>query len=195
MINFIIPSVGRPTLKNTLQSLLNQSNPNWKCWVGFDGLLEDQIDKSILVDDERIHYLYLKEKKGSFTFNGNAGEVRNYLISQIDNDYKWIGFVDDDDTLTNFYVEKLIEEEKENNFDCCVFRMISGGNIIPPLHIKDQIIQGLVGISFCVNKKFLERENIGFVNSTSEDFDFLSKINDVGGFIYISDHITYNVRN
>ena len=155
MINFIVPSVGRSTLKNTLESLINQTNPNWECWVGFDGLSEDQIDQSILVYDDRIHYLYLKEKLGAFTHNGNAGEVRNYLISQISNDYDWIGFVDDDDTLREYYVEKLDEELNNNKFDCCVFRMVSGESIIPPLEIEDQILQGFVGISFCVNKKFI----------------------------------------
>ena len=195
MINFIVPSVGRSTLKNTLESLINQTNPNWECWVGFDGLSEDQIDQSILVYDDRIHYLYLKEKLGAFTHNGNAGEVRNYLISQISNDYDWIGFVDDDDTLKEYYIEKLDEELTNNKFDCCVFRMVSGESIIPPLEMEDQIIQGFVGISFCVNKKFILEKNIKFINSTSEDYNFLEKINNLNGCIYISKYITYNVRN
>ena len=195
MINFIIPSVGRSTLKNTLESLINQTNPNWECLVGFDGLSEDQIDQSILVYDNRIRYLYLKEKLGVFTNNGNAGEVRNYLISQISNNNEWIGFVDDDDTLKEYYIEKLDEELNNNKFDCCVFRMVSGESIIPPLEIENDIIQGLVGISFCVNKKFILEKNIKFINSTSEDYNFLEKINNLNGCIYISKHITYNVRN
>jgi len=200
MINFIIPSVGRETLKDTLQSLLIQTNSNWECWVGFDGLVEDQVDKSILIRDKRIHYLYLKEKIGSFTFNpgvngntGSAGKVRNYLIDQIDNDYEWIGFVDDDDTLRPYYIEKLIEERNNTTFDCCIFRMINGNLIIPPPNMN-QVIQNFVGISFCVKKNFLKEKNIKFENSTCEDYTLLESIHNSGGEIYMSEHITYNVR-
>lgn len=194
MINFVIPSVGRPTLKNTLQSLITQTNPNWKCWVGFDGLDENQVDHSILIDDPRIHYLYTSKKRGTFTSNGNAGEVRNYIMSNIDDENEWIGFVDDDDTLTSDYVEKFFEELNCNEFDCCVFRMVSGGNIIPPLEMNE-IVQNHVGISFCVNKKFINEKEIKFANSCSEDYNFLEKINSAGGSIYISKYITYNVRS
>lgn len=200
MINFIVPSVGRSTLKNTLESLIDQTNPNWECWVGFDGLTEDQIDKSILVYDDRIHYLYLKDRIGTFTYNagvngntGSGGKVRNYLIDQINNDYEWVGFVDDDDTLKSDYIERLIEEKKTETFDCCIFRMINGETIIPPPGMN-QVIQNYVGISFCVNKKFMKENNIKFQNSTHEDFSILEIINNVGGEIYMSEYITYNVR-
>lgn len=200
MINFIIPSVGRSTLKNTLQSLIDQTNQNWECWVGFDGLSESDIDKNLLIGDERIHYIYLKDRLGNFTYNagvngntGSAGSVRNYLIEQIDNDYEWIGFVDDDDTLKPYYVDKLIEETNFTTFDCCVFRMINGSTIIPPLGMN-QIIQNFVGISFCVNKKFLKDKNIKFENSTCEDYTLLESIYNSSGEIYMSEYITYIVR-
>ena len=38
IITFIVPSINRPTLGNTIQSLLNQTNPNWKCFVLYDGV-------------------------------------------------------------------------------------------------------------------------------------------------------------
>lgn len=200
MINFVIPSIGRETIKNTLTSLLNQTVNEWECWVGFDGLNEGQVDKDLLIEDERIHYVYLKDRLGSFTYNsgvngntGSAGNVRNYLIQQIDNDYEWIGFVDDDDTLRPYYIEKLIEERNYTSFDCCIFRMINGSTIIPPPGMN-QVIQNFVGISFCVNKKFLLDNNIKFENSTCEDYTILESIHNSEGEIYMSDYITYNVR-
>jgi glycosyltransferase involved in cell wall biosynthesis len=201
MISFVIPSIGRSTLKNTLESLINQTNPNWECWVGFDGLDESQVDKHLLIDDSRINYLYLKDRLGIFTYNsgvngntGSAGKVRNYLIEQIDNDYEWIGFVDDDDTLRPYYIEKLLEEKNNNTtFDCCIFRMINGSIIIPPLN-TNQVIQNLVGISFCVKKNFIKERGIKFENSTCEDYKILESIHNSGGEIYMSEHITYNVR-
>jgi glycosyltransferase involved in cell wall biosynthesis len=199
MINFIIPSIGRTTLKRTLESLINQSNPNWECWVGFDGLAEEEVDKNILVNDDRIHYLYIKDKLGTFFYNsgvnhntGNAGLVRNYIISNIDNNYEWVGFVDDDDSLKSYYIEKLVEEINRTSFDCCIFRMNANGNIIPPLGMN-KVIQNFVGISFCVKKKFLENKQIQFINSPSEDYTMLESINNAGGEIYLSEYVTYNV--
>lgn len=201
MINFIVPSVGRSTLNDTLQSLINQTDPNWKCWVGFDGISEDQIDKDLLINDSRINYLYLKDRLGIFTYNagantntGSAGKVRNYLIEQIDNEYEWIGFVDDDDTLRPYYIEKLLEEKNNNDkFDCCIFRMIHGSVIIPPPNMN-QVIHNFVGISFCVKKNFMKQKCIKFENSTFEDYKILELINNSGGEIYMSEHITYNVK-
>ena len=49
MINFIIPSVGRTTLTNTLKSLVDQNNQEWEAWVGLDGISENQFNKNILL--------------------------------------------------------------------------------------------------------------------------------------------------
>jgi glycosyltransferase involved in cell wall biosynthesis len=199
MINFIVPSIGRKTLKRALTSLLEQTDSNWECWVGLDGYSEGEVSSESLVDDPRIHYIYIKDKLGSCEYNsgvghntGNAGFVRNHIISHIDNDYEWIGFIDDDDTLRPYYIEKLKEEIEYTSFDCCIFRMISGQNIIPPVGMN-QVIQSFVGISFCVKKKILEENNIKFVSSSSEDYSMLESIHNAGGEIYMSDHITYNV--
>jgi hypothetical protein len=115
------------------------------------------------------------------------------LIEQIDNDYEWIGFVDDDDTLRPYYIEKLLEEKNNTTFDCCIFRMINGSIIIPSLD-TNQVIQNLVGISFCVKKNFIKEKGIKFENSTCEDYKILELIHNSGGEIYMSEHITYNVR-
>ena len=195
MINFVVPSVGRKTLKNTLQSLINQTNPNWICWVGLDGLSMQEVDPDILVNDERIRYIEIKPKLGVFNYNGNAGKVRNYIIDCIDNDYEWIGFVDDDDSIRPYYIERLIEEKQKNSFDCCVFRMNHKElGIVPALHIRDQIMLNNVGISFCVKKKFIDENNIKFRNANGEDYDYLEKIHNASGEIVISDSITYDVN-
>jgi hypothetical protein len=196
MIGFVIPSIGRDSIKFTLQSLINQTNPNWKCWVGFDGKCEDDIDKNNLIEDSRINYLYFKDKLGVSAHHGNAGYVRNSIISNITEDCDWIGFVDDDDTLTKFYIEILELEKNKNDFDCCVFRMRYDKDnlrIIPP-HGMNHIAQNFVGISFCVNRKFIEKNNINFCSDNAEDFLFLSDISNNSGKIHISSHITYNVN-
>lgn len=196
MINFVIPSIGRKTLKYTLESLLNQSNKNWNCYVGFDGLSEDDVDKNILISDARIHYLYSKDKKGKSDHHGNAGLVRNWIISNINDNYEWVGFVDDDDTLSSDYIEKLVQDINYTDFDCCVFRMrydAENIKIIPPLNMVE-IRQNYVGISFCVKKDFIINNNIKFINSNSEDYEFLENIHLKSGIIYLSEYITYNVN-
>lgn len=193
MIDFIIPSIGRPTLKNSLQSLLNQSNPEWKAYVGFDGLREEQIDKNILIEDERITYFYLHEKLGTFSFHGNAGQVRNKIMSLINQRNPWTGFLDDDDAISQCYIEILQNEINKEHKECYVFRMNHNGKIIPPFEI-DTIIQNHVGISFAVNTNFIIENNIKFCNDNAEDFKFLLELSNVKGNIKILPFIGYYVR-
>lgn len=196
MISFVIPSIGRNTLKYSLQSLINQTESDWKCVVGFDGKSDNEIDKSILICDNRIKYVYFSEKQGKISHHGNAGMVRNSIIQHLDDSTEWIGFLDDDDTLSKFYIEILNLEMKKGEFDCFVFRMRYDKNnvkVIPPFGMN-HLQQNYVGISFCVNKKFIEKNNIKFTSDNAEDFKFLKEINDKGGKIHISNHVTYNVN-
>lgn len=196
MINFVIPSIGRETLKYTLESIINQTDSDWECWVGFDGLSEENVDKKILVEDKRIHYIYLKDKLGNASHHGNAGLVRNNIISQISNNFKWIGFVDDDDTIQKEYVENAKKITSEVEVDACIFRMRydkHGMKIIPPPGMN-QIVQNNVGISFFVNKQFVEDNKIEFVNDNAEDFKYLKSIVENGGKIAMTEMIMYNVE-
>lgn len=195
MIGFVIPSIGRDSIKYSLESLISQTDSEWKCWVGFDGKNKNDIDQSNLIFDDRINYLYFGEKKGKSAHHGNAGLVRNSIISNVSEDCEWIGFLDDDDTLSKFYIEILKREQQKYEFDCCVFRMrydSENQKIIPPLGM-DQIKQNYVGISFAVNKNFLIKNEIKFTNDNAEDFLFLNQIEKVGK-IHISSHICYNVN-
>jgi hypothetical protein len=197
MIGFVIPSIGRPTLFHTLESLTNQTNQEWKCYVGFDGKKKEEIDSSILIEDPRINYLYFGDKLGSEKeHHGNAGQVRNAIIRNVEQDVDWIGFVDDDDTLSKYYVEMLELEKSKGDFDCCVFRMRydrDNQKVIPPFEMN-HLAQNFVGISFCVKKKFITENDVQFQNSNAEDFLFLQQMNDKGATIHLSPHVTYNVN-
>ena len=196
MISFVIPSIGRDTIKYSVESLLNQTISNWKCIVGFDGIAEGDIDESILILDDRLTYVYFSQKMGQSAHHGNAGLVRNSIMGQLSDDTEWIGFLDDDDTLTRFYIEILELEKTKFEFDCCVFRMRYDKNnlkVIPPFGMN-HLEQNYVGISFCVNKKFITENNIKFTNDNAEDFKFLKEIHDMGGRIHISSHVVYNVN-
>lgn len=192
MFDFVIPSIGRASLVRSLKSLLQQSEVDWNCYVGFDGLKEEQINKEYLIDDSRIHYLYLEEKLGRSQFHGNAGLVRNKIIESIDSPSEWIGFLDDDDSLAHNYIEIIKNQVKICEYDCYVFRMNHNDNIIPPYHMMD-LIQNHVGISFCVRSEFINNNNIKFINDNDEDFKFLEQIHKNNGRIKLLPYVGYFV--
>ena len=60
-ISFIIPSIGRESLKDTLQSLINLSSNDWTAKVIFDGVKENSIN--ILNNNKIEKYFIDKVKK------------------------------------------------------------------------------------------------------------------------------------
>jgi glycosyltransferase involved in cell wall biosynthesis len=195
IVTFIIPSIGRKTLLNSIHSLLSQTNKNWKCIVGFDGLAEQQVEFS-LPNDNRIQYVYLSKKTGILKENGGhskAGTVRNQLLGMVQTE--WTAFLDDDDSLFQDYVSLLEQETQNNTLDCCIFRMITKDGLIIPRPETNNLYIGNVGISFFCKTSFIKNSNILFESSQVEDFDFIKKINDFGGKLIVSNHITYKVNH
>lgn len=187
MITVIIPSKGRGTLKRALTSLVYQTNPNWVCYVILDGV---EIKDSIF-DDRIIYYSSPKVGNG---ING-AGLVRNKGIEL--SQTNWICFLDDDDTFTPDYINNLYEEITKNpDMDICIFRMSYSpdNNLILPPFGDEGIRVGQIGISFAVNKKFIDDKNIRFTNSKIEDFFFLEKCELNQAKIIYSNHICYLVN-
>jgi hypothetical protein len=190
IITFIIPTIGRESLIDSLNSLINQDNNNWKALVIFDG-----IESKCLIDDNRIEYLKTS-KLGDQHIKSKAGLVRNYGIKYIHEnniETEWIGFLDDDDTLSNNYITKLKEEILfNNNIEVCIFRMCySNGYVLPTISDKN-IIRGKVGISFSI-KKYISKD-ILFNNNPFEDFFYLKELQIKKYKIIISSYVTYFVK-
>jgi len=184
-ITFIIPTIGRSTLSNTLNSLIHQTNPNWKAIVIFD-----DISSTIQNIDSRIRII--KSPKLGQGHN-SAGLVRNYGIRYADTE--WVAFVDDDDHLSNDYVEIFLKEiTTYSSLDIIIFRMVFNNNIIYPLLETDMFYQNNVGISFTVKKQLFDEQHI-FIPSSGEDFNYLNEAKNKNYKIMISPHITYFVRN
>lgn len=189
MITFIIPSIARQTLAKTIISILNQSDGDWKCIIVFDGCTITPRVKMLVNNDLRFSYFTI-EKTG---VKNNAGNVRNVAMRKVSTE--WIGFVDDDDTLSPEYVKILKNEVELHDPDTVIFRMknntyesvlpIPGINTFPP-------ICG-VGISFCMKKTVFDSGCI-FIPSDYEDYHLLKKIKDSGYKIILSDHIGYFIR-
>lgn len=181
MITFIIPTIKRDTLNRSINSLLKQYNPNWKAIVAYDGVSKDEYQ------DPRIVSISIPK----IGVNNHAGLVRNAAMKLVESD--WIGFLDDDDTLSYDYVEKFYEEIKLNpKSKCIIFRMKSKfevEQVLPAANHKN-FIKNKVGISFAFKKDI----NVEFEPSTVEDFNFLDKIRNLGHKMIISPYVTYFVR-
>jgi glycosyltransferase involved in cell wall biosynthesis len=183
-ITFIIPTIGRPTLVNTVACLLNQTNPNWKAIIIFDG-----IEPTISEVDERIQIIK-SPKLG--TGHNSAGHVRNFGILEATTE--WVAFVDDDDGIKSSYVQVFLNEISSYDTDVIMFRMLgSDGEILPYVN-TDTFYCGLVGISFAVKKSIFEAGHI-FEPSTLEDYEFLNKLRQNNYKMMISPYLLYFVRN
>lgn len=182
-ITFIVPSMNRPTLTRSVESLLNQTNPNWKCIIIYDGV------DGLNFDDKRIKSIKIEKTGVMGQFNGQSGLVRNYGLVLCDTN--WIGFLDDDDTLHPGYVNLLFE--KYSDYDFVVWRMKdTSGRVFPRLDYED-LIFGNVGISFCYKNKF---ENLSFEsNGDGEDFVFISELKNLSSNYIITPEVYYNIRH
>lgn len=181
MITFIVPTLGRETLSNTIDSLINQCDCDWKAIVVFDGV------PKINYTDNRITSFSI-DKAG---IKNHAGQVRNAAFNLVTTE--WIAFVDDDDTLSPDYVNKFKEEIALNpKAKCIIFRMktkYDPDKVLPAPH-HNNFLKNKVGISFAIKKDI----NILFEPSLVEDFVLLDKIRSENHKMVISPYVTYFVR-
>ena len=74
IITFIIPTIGRETLNHSINSIINQTNKNWKCIIVFDG-----VKNNFDIDHENIEIYEIEKTKGIIN---QASDVRNYGIQK-----------------------------------------------------------------------------------------------------------------
>lgn len=182
-ITFIIPSINRESLQKTVKSLLNQTNPNWECIIIYDGVNGPSFD------DERIRTLIIPKSGGNSPHHGMSGLVRNHGLNECTTE--WIGFLDDDDTIHENYVDTLFK--KYSNYDFVIWRMVDlSGRIIPSIW-NNNISFGEVGISFCYKNKF---NNLLFDNNRDgEDYDMILKLKSMSDNYIITPEVYYKINH
>jgi hypothetical protein len=185
IITFIIPSIGRETLKNTIISLQKLKNPNWECIIVFDG-----IKQNIEINDNRIS-IYEIEKKGKKNY---GGFVRNFAL-QMDIKSNWVGFVDDDDTISDKYIDYLLEDiQKYKCIDVLIFRMMYKNGVVLPDKNDKNIVMNKVGISFAINKRIFRKKKYFFKNNSREDYCFLRDLQIKKYKMLISSYVAYFIN-
>ena len=183
-ITFIIPSIGREFILYTIDSLLSQTNPNWKAII-----IYDNIQPIIKINDSRIQILKTDKKEGKCV--RSAGNVRNYSLNYIDTD--WIGFVDDDDTISTNYLQNLLcDINNHPQIDCIIFRMMDNKVILPEIESK-MFYKEHVGISFALKYSLYKDHNLKFSAGDTEDFELLDKIYKKSFKMLLSKHLNYFV--
>jgi hypothetical protein len=182
-ITFIIPTIGRLSLYDTINSLLNLKYDNWKAIILFDG-----IKNNFIINDDRIQIFEI-EKKGDIS---KAGFVRNIGFNYVNNS-EWIAFLDDDDTISDDYITNLKKEILiNNNIEVCIFRMIDKNNLVLPNKYDFGIHKSNIGISFAIKNNIIG--NVLFKNDNYEDYYFLKELEFKNYNIVIAPYICYFVR-
>jgi hypothetical protein len=190
LITFIIPTIGRDSLIETLTSLEAQTDPGWEAICIFDNVQPNPVLLEKLQSNPKFQYYILEKKLGQGKNSGGA--VRNYGMQYVTTE--WLGFVDDDDTLLPHYVASLKTEISTSpTTECIIFRMIANGFPLPPAKTAG-IAVNKVGISFCY-KTVLFLTGFQFNPSNIEDYDLLNRIRLGKKKITIAPYITYNVNN
>jgi len=182
-VTFIIPSIGRETLKRSINSLIEQTNDNWRAIIIFDGV------KPNFEPTDKIKVLSVK-KIGSFgTHHGESGLVRNFGLDVCETE--WVSFLDDDDTVDKNYVEYLLNNGDK---DLVIFRMLYKNGSIIPKKLDNTIRFGNVGISIAFKKKFLDMGIRFKKNRNGEDYDFINDVLSKTDNYIITDKTYYNVN-
>jgi hypothetical protein len=187
-ITFIIPTIGRTTLNRAIASIKNQSKTNWHCIIIFDGIDIPANVSTPLKGDKRFTIVRIN-KVGCLN---HGARVRNEGLRLVKSG--WVGFVDDDDTLSPYYVEHMNNYLLSNSaIKCIIFRMMySDNNVIPKIN-SYTFYEGNVGISFCFSAELL-RNGFYFTPSSCEDYVLLNKIRASRYKIIMSCKIGYFVR-
>lgn len=195
-ITFIIPTIGRTTLINTLRSIVSQTSDNWKCIIIYDNCYPSNDILEFIDNDSR--FLYIIVQKQGKRLN-NSGNVRNIGMSLIDSG--WVGFVDDDDIISDNYIECfMIEKTNYSDANCIIFKMCYEQNnrVLPIISDTDNISStlyvGNVGISFCYNIELFKKNYI-FIPCDWEDCDLILRMYNDNVKIVLSQYITYLIRS
>lgn len=128
-----------------------------------------------------------------------AGIIRNRLIEKAETE--WVSMLDDDDTVTEDYVQRLEEEIKAHpEADIIIFREYFIADLMEEDVTEDHFIWrkpivtwGEIGIAFSVKREVaLEHP---FFKEPNEDLRFVARLQRAGYNIHFSKYLVYRGRH
>lgn len=116
--------------------------------------------------------------------------TRNGLIKLADT--PWVSMLDDDDTVTPDYVDRLRDELKVNpEADVVIFReFFPHGVVLPAWPV---VAMGNIPISFSIKRELALR--YPFLDEPHEDFELIARLERAGAHIHFSQWLTYRMRH
>lgn len=188
LVTFVVPTVGRTSLADTIVSLKAQSDPDWQAIVVIDG---PHLIRTAGHADDRISYVHAPHRR-------SAGLTRNFALPLVTTE--WTAFVDDDDELAPEYVERLRALAPGN--DVVVFRMEHPSLGVLPTWEDPSIEWGQVGISYAVRSEFFSDVGVCFARERpsaspgpwNEDIQLLRLLDRLDAQLAIADYVGYFVR-
>lgn len=184
-------------VSNTINSVLQQTYKQFEVIAVDDGSTDNTLQELQLLKkkDSRIK-VYSKK-------NGGVSSARNYGISRARGEYLY--FLDGDDRIHNYLLEKAFNVLKDNNIDMYSFgfmKVDSTGKKIKTYtkntynectiagleflekHLYKQVTQNIC--SCIISKELIERNNISFIEGTkyAEDIEFIIKVMSKSNLVY-----------
>jgi len=166
-----MPTLNRPSISYSVESIQNQTVKDWKLIICGDGVQPPKFN------DDRIQTIHIPKR--------NQSKARQATLPLVQTD--WVAFVDDDDWITPDYLEKFLKFT--HNSDVIISQMLYQGNVIPQEH---KIIYATVGICFAVKTEIWKKNPMP--DPHGEDFKFLKSLEEQNYKISFTDYCGYFVR-
>ena len=199
LVTFIVPTMLRDSLKDTISSISMQDSNIWEAIIVLQALNSAQDDEVVCPDflnlTEDVRYKCIGY--GRKTYSNCGGSIRNFAMRFVKT--TWVAFVDDDDTISPGYCSELLREASlDSRVELVTFRMYDERlpdnefevKVRPRVQDKTAV-RNYIGISFAFQRT---RSSVDyFIDSTTEDFDFIVKFCEFNKCV-LSDSITYYVK-
>lgn len=181
-------------LSECLNSVLEQSDPNWECIIVNDGSVDntEEIVKTFTSKDNRFRYIYQTNSGVSIARNnGIFNSIGNFIVP-----------LDGDDKLHPSFVEKAVNcfENKLNlKLVTCegeYFGNITGKIILPDIDIKKLPLSNMFFCTGMFRKDDFEKTN-GYIADLSggmEDWLFWIDFIQEGDFVYRIPEVLFYYR-
>ena len=170
-IEFIIPTWERPEqLKLILQSLMVQSNPNWKAHVVIDGLTNDYREvKDIYQNEERVRFSHVDGPNNDW-----GHTARNYGLDHAQEEY--IVMTGDDNYYVPTFVQNFltVAETGKDLVYCDLLHDLKTDGYQP---IKSRIVNGVIDIGNFMTRRSVIGDLRLITDSYEADFKFANYIN------------------
>jgi len=197
LVTFIVPTLMRDSLNNTIASISMQESNNWEAIVVLHALNSTQDGEVVCPDFVKEDVRYRCVGYGRKTYANCGGAMRNFAMLFVKT--PWVAFVDDDDTISPLYSREILREAiLDPQVDLVAFRMYDKRlpddkfevKVLP--RVQDTTaVRYYIGISFAFKRTMSSVDY--FIESTTEDFDFIVKFCEFNKCV-LSDSITYFVK-